>query len=284
MPKSEELKVQLNKAAKAFDDTNVYHEIQTKYTVESAELLLQQTGILSADNKILSKDDQPVTIVELGAGTGLFTTSALAALEGKGKVRYVATDPLECMEKACAKYLPDVEFALCKAENMPFPDSSVDAILGAGCFHWFANQDAYQEMYRILKPNGTLGYITNLPSETESPQWVLDTYKILYESYNKTKAPFEHDFKWRKALLNSNLFENFQENLKLRNFQAMNFNQCVQFFASFGGVASASEDHRSSFQTKLVNILDKHFKNKGEKLKGIEHIVEIYTAKSVKTQ
>jgi ubiquinone/menaquinone biosynthesis C-methylase UbiE len=120
MSKSEtqDLQVQLGKAAKAFDDTDDYHVIQTQYTVESAEYLLKQVGILSNDNKVKAQNASPVTVVELGSGTGLFTLSALEALRGKGRVRYVATDPLECMKKAFAKYLPDVEFIICKAENM----------------------------------------------------------------------------------------------------------------------------------------------------------------------
>jgi ubiquinone/menaquinone biosynthesis C-methylase UbiE len=167
---------------------------------------------------------------------------------------------------------------------LAFPDNSVNAILAAGSFHWFANQKAYKEMYRVLEPNGMIGYITNLPSETESPQWIVEAYKILWESYEKTKAPFEHDFKWRDALLASGLFKHLKEDFKLRNFQEMNYDQCIKFFSSFGGVASGQQEDRLNFERKLVGVLNKHFTDNGTVLKGIDHIVEIYTTQSIKTK
>ena len=49
-------------------------------------------------------------------------------------------------------------------------DSSVNAVVAAHCFHWFANHDAVIEIYRVLVPEGSLGMIWILPDE--SVPWV----------------------------------------------------------------------------------------------------------------
>jgi len=117
--KVDALQTQLNQAAKAFNEINDYHAVRPKYTIESADYLLKQVRVLSRDNKVIGDS---ATILELGSGTGLFTSSALEVLKGFSNVRYIATDPLECMEEAFAKFLPNVEFMLCKAENIRKPN------------------------------------------------------------------------------------------------------------------------------------------------------------------
>ena len=67
-----------------------------------------------------------------------------------------------------------------------FPDSSVDVVLAAHCFHWFANEEAVKEIYRVLTPQGTLGMIWALPDE--SVPWLKETMTFFH--------PLEEDFKY----------------------------------------------------------------------------------------
>ena len=43
------------------------------------------------------------------------------------------------------------------ADAIPLPDESVDAVVCAQSFHWFATPQALAEIQRILKPGGKLG-------------------------------------------------------------------------------------------------------------------------------
>ena len=69
--------------------------------------------------------------------------------------------------------------------NTALPDSSVNAVVAAHCFHWFANQDAVKEICRVLTPEGTLGMIWAMPDE--SLPWVKDVLAFI--------RPLEKDFK-----------------------------------------------------------------------------------------
>ncbi|XP_028517751.1 uncharacterized protein LOC110248318 [Exaiptasia diaphana] len=153
----------------------------------------------------------------------------------------------------------------------------------AASYHWFANQQAYREMYRVLEPNGMLGFITNLPSEIDSPQWMLDAYKLVHQAYEKTQVPFEHDWKWKKVLENSGYFCKVKSHLQFKNFQKLTQSQCVKHFLSYGGVITASNDDKDAFEKQFHDILNKNFSNNGKEFDGVNHTVEIYTSKSKKT-
>src|SRR5215510_14639686 len=51
------------------------------------------------------------------------------------------------------------------AERIPLADASVDAVVCAQSFHWFANVNALSEIRRILKTGGVLGLIWNVRDE-----------------------------------------------------------------------------------------------------------------------
>ena len=70
--------------------------------------------------------------------------------------------------------------------DIALPDSSVDAIVAAHCFHWFANEEAVRDICRVLVPGGSLGMIWILPDE--SVPWV----KELLTFFRPLENGFEH--------------------------------------------------------------------------------------------
>ena len=70
--------------------------------------------------------------------------------------------------------------------DIALPDSSVDAIVAARCFHWFANEEAVRDICRVLVPGGSLGMIWILPDE--SVPWV----KELLTFFRPLENGFEH--------------------------------------------------------------------------------------------
>jgi SAM-dependent methyltransferase len=128
--------------------------------------------------------------IDLGAGTGKF----LAALRRAG-ASVQAVEPVASMRERLVAANPDVTALDGGAEHIPLPDASLDAIVCAQSFHWFATGAALAEMRRVLKVGGALGLVWNV--RDESVAWVAALTAIMapYEG----AAPRFASGAWRKA-------------------------------------------------------------------------------------
>lgn len=105
------------------------------------------------------------TTLEVGAGTGKF----VPVLQQCGG-RIMAVEPVAGMREQLMRAFPDAKVLAGTAESVPLPDHSVDAVVCAQAFHWFATAAAVEEMRRVLRPGGVLGLIWN--GRDESVPWV----------------------------------------------------------------------------------------------------------------
>ncbi len=130
------------------------------------------------------------SVVDLGAGTGKFTRLLIPS-----GATVIAVEPVEAMRAQLLSKLPDVQTLQGSAESMPLPDASVDAVVCAQAFHWFANTAAMQEIRRVLKPGGRLGLVWNV--RDESVEWVAQLTAIMtpYEG----DAPRFYKGDWKKV-------------------------------------------------------------------------------------
>lgn len=104
-------------------------------------------------------------VLEVGAGTGKF----IPLLRQSG-AKLLALEPVDAMRTRLAAAHGDVEVLAGTATSIPLPDESVDAIICAQAFHWFATHEALNEFRRVLVSGGMLGLIWNVRSE--SVPWV----------------------------------------------------------------------------------------------------------------
>lgn len=130
------------------------------------------------------------TAVDLGAGTGKFTRRLVAT-----GARVVAVEPVAAMRQRLASELPGTEVLAGSATSIPLGDASVDAIVCAQAFHWFAAADALAEMHRVLRPGGSLGLIWN--TKDDSVPWVKSAFAVI-EPY-EGDVPRFHTGEWRSA-------------------------------------------------------------------------------------
>ena len=131
-------------------------------------------------------------VIDLGAGTGKFT--GLLVQTGAD---VTAVEPVDAMRAQLAQLvqrLPALTALAGSAEAMPLPTASVDAVVCAQAFHWFATEAALAEIRRVLKPGGKLGLIWNV--RDESVDWVTAITAIItpYEG----DAPRFYKGDWRK--------------------------------------------------------------------------------------
>ena len=96
------------------------------------------------------------TVVDLGAGTGKFTRRLMTT-----GAAVIAVEPVAEMLQKLTDEHPEISAKSCTAESITLADASVDAVVCAQAFHWFATEAALTEIHRVLKPGGSLGLVWN---------------------------------------------------------------------------------------------------------------------------
>lgn len=134
--------------------------------------------------------DHHNTVIDLGAGTGKFTGRLVAT-----GAQVIAVEPVAQMLEKLADAWPQVLAVHGTAADLPLPDASVDVVVCAQAFHWFASEAALTEIARVLKPGGKLGLIWNLRDTQVS--WVPKLDAIVNALEGDT--PRYYTGEWRKA-------------------------------------------------------------------------------------
>jgi ubiquinone/menaquinone biosynthesis C-methylase UbiE len=122
-----------------------YHHARPPYAEEAVDWAVARLG-LGVGSRVL----------DLGAGTGTLTRQ-LAARD----LDVVAVEPGEEMRAVLAHDLSDVEAVAGRAEEIPLPDASVDAVTVGQAFHWFETEPALAEMHRVTRPGGGFALLWN---------------------------------------------------------------------------------------------------------------------------
>lgn len=130
------------------------------------------------------------TVLELGAGTGKFT-----ALLTKTGAEVIAVEPVMAMLERLAEDLPGVHALPATAQMLPLAAASVDVVICAQSFHWFASPKTLLEIRRVLKPGGELGLIWNV--RDASVPWVSALEELI--ARHEGDAPRYYNGEWREV-------------------------------------------------------------------------------------
>lgn len=96
-------------------------------------------------------------VLDLGAGTGKLTQVLLSV-----GADVTAVEPDGAMRAELRRRLPGVAATTGRAEEIPLPDGSVDAVLAGHSLHWFDMSVAGPEICRVLRPGGILAGLWNV--------------------------------------------------------------------------------------------------------------------------
>ena len=94
-----------------------------------------------------------MTILELGCGTGSFTGEL-----ARSGADIIAIDVSpELLEIARANWsAPNVRYEIQNAYALTYSDATFDSIVGSSILHHLEIEEALREIYRVLKPGGTI--------------------------------------------------------------------------------------------------------------------------------
>ncbi|KAG5645240.1 hypothetical protein DXG03_006657 [Asterophora parasitica] len=146
------------------------------------------------------KSKSPVNIVELGAGTGIFTRALLAHPKWTSQVQQIkAIEPSPGMREVFSQTVQDQRVTIEDGtfDTTGVEDNWADLIVIAQAFHWCPDYDrASAEFARILKPDGVVVLIWNL-EDRDRARWVAEIRNRI-EKYESGSPQFRLGL-WRQT-------------------------------------------------------------------------------------
>lgn len=97
-------------------------------------------------------------VAEIGAGTGKLTDRLM-----ERGLELDVVEPDGRMLGIIRRRHPRLRTHQTGATSLPLGDASVDAVVVADAWHWFPKEEAAAEVARVLRPNGRLGCVWNVP-------------------------------------------------------------------------------------------------------------------------
>ena len=101
-------------------------------------------------------------VLDLGCGYGWHSIYAME----NGASSVVGVDISHKMLKVAKEktHFPQIEYRCCSIEDVSFPDESFDIMLSSLAFHYIEDyEDLINNLYKMLKPNGTLIFTVEHP-------------------------------------------------------------------------------------------------------------------------
>jgi SAM-dependent methyltransferase len=123
-------------------------------------------------------------VVDLAAGTGKLTRQLVA----RG-LDVTAVEPSPGMLEQLRAAVPAAQVLEGRAEEIPMPDESADAVVVAQAFHWFDAPIALREIARVLRPGGALGLVWN--DRDDDVPWVARLSSLIGADQDPGSDPAE---------------------------------------------------------------------------------------------
>lgn len=165
----------------------LYQRVRPNYPAEIVHWLIDNLKITPQS-----------TAIDLGAGTGKFLKYLKQAT-----ANIIAVEPIAEMLEQLKIVHPEVQIQQAFSHQILLNSNSIDAILCAQSFHWFANFETLTEIHRLLKPNGSLGLVWN--QRDESVDWVKALADFIQQFESDT--PRFHSQEWQNVFEQQNLFD-----------------------------------------------------------------------------
>ncbi|KAF8580883.1 S-adenosyl-L-methionine-dependent methyltransferase [Ramaria rubella] len=209
----------------------------------------------------------PYNVLELGAGTGIFTRAFLAHSEWSSAIRELrAVEPSEGMRAQFSKTIhnPRVSIKDGTFDSTHIPDSWANLIVVvalwiiriAQAFHWCPDYDkAMAEFNRVLAPRGRVVFIWNL--EDADTAWVRQLRNVIEEFEQGT--PQYRLGLWRKVFETPSYLKYFEppEEMTFKHIVKTSLPGVVERAFSKSYIAIQSKESKTHISNELTEIIKK---------------------------
>jgi SAM-dependent methyltransferase len=206
------------------------------------------------------------TCVDLGAGTGKFTRLLLQT-----GAEVIAVEPVAEMRAQLVAGLDGIRALEGTAQALPLQDASVDAVLCAQAFHWFATEAALAEIHRVLRPEGRLGLVWNV--RDESVDWVAALTAILSPFEGAT--PRFHKGEWRRPFTGAP-FTGLEETRFPHQHVGPPREVIVDRNLSVSFIASLPAAGRAQVEERLLELIASHPQLRGRETVAFPYVTHAY--------
>lgn len=183
---------------------------------------------------------EPVSVLELGAGTGKLTE----ILVDLGHDVF-ATDPDAAMLDVLSAKLPDVRATQGTAEQIPASDGLYDIVVASQAFHWFDASRALPEIVRVLRPGGRLALVWN--ARDERIPWVRKLGALVGRQEQSSDPS--------SAIDDSGLFSAVDETT-VRHWQTVDRSSIQDLVLSRSNIAVLPADEREAKRREVLAFYD----------------------------
>jgi SAM-dependent methyltransferase len=205
---------------------------------------------------------RPTAVVDLGAGTGALTKLLVERADS-----VFAVEPDQRMLEVLTANLPGVTALSGRGEEIPLPDSSVDAALASSSWHWMDPARTLAEVARVLTPGGTLGAVWSGP-DPDGP--FLQQAQVLLSSGSGEREPVtpapEDDIDMASAIMDRNTPDPVlvipptspfgqPENKVFTWNVPLNADELIGLLGTFSWIITMSEDQRARVFAEARRIL-----------------------------
>lgn len=198
-------------------------------------------------------------VIDLGAGTGKF----IPYLKQVTPLVFAIEPIAEMLDQLIQKY-PDVHTIQTDSKNLTLPSNSINAIICAQSFHWFANEESLDEVYHVLKPQGSLGLIWN--QRDISVDWVKAISDLITPLEGDT--PRFYRGTWQQTFEQQTLFQ-LQSTQKFELLHRGTVEQVlINRILSTSFISAAPIQEKEMIRRELINIVDCYLG------KGLQDIID----------
>jgi len=244
-------------STKRFSDrVENYVRYRPSYPPEVVDLLEREAG-LSSDS----------VVADIGSGTGISAEMLL-----KAGFSVIGVEPNGPMREAAERLLADyTNFKSVEgtAQETTLPDQSVDLVLAAQAFHWFAGEETRAEFSRILKPGGKVALLWNVRLVDTTP--FLRDYEALLLRYGTDYNTVRHETIDSKIL--GGFFRRMYDLHKFPNVQTFDYEGLEGRLLSSSYAPAPGHPNHASMIAELKRIFGLYQQGG---MVSIDYITEVY--------